>query len=157
MEFIIAFMWALASIIFFSSSFLSFTLNTESFDGKGKKTSIMFSVLDSQRSFIFWNFNRIYICTACTDASFSRITRQNFRQKPAPVASFPEVSALVSGPRKNTLINVFTGINVLAELMNSSRNRKLKNCISLMTPYQRNPNKLPHQRRQLPKWDKCGH
>ena len=141
-------MWTLASIIFFSSSFLSFTLNTESFDGKGKKTSIMFSVLDSQRSFIFWNFNRIYICTACTDANFSRIT---------PVASFPEVSALVSGPRKNTLINVFTGINVPAELMNSSRNRKLKNCISLMTPYQRNPNKLPHQRRQLPKWDKCSH
>ena len=150
-------MWALASIIFFSSSFLSFTLNTESFDGKGKKTSIMFSVLNSQRSFIFWNFNRIYICTACTDANFSHITRQNFRQKPAPVASFPEVSALVSGPRKNTLINVFTGINVLAELMNSSRNRKLKNCISLMTPYQRNPNKLPHQRRQLPKWGKCSH
>ena len=34
---------------------------------------------------------------------------------------------------------------------------KLKNCISLRTPYQRNPNKFPHQRRQLPKCGKCGH
>ena len=117
MDFIIVFMWALASLIFFSSSFLSFTLNTGSFDGYGKKHLLFFLCLVFNGVSSFWSFNRIYICTACTDANFSRMTRQNILRKATLIASFPEFSALVWGSRKrNTLINVFTDINFLAEL-----------------------------------------
>ena len=108
MDFMIVFMWAL---------YHTRQANTGSFDGYGKKHLIFFLCLVFNGVLFFWSFNRIYICTACTDTNFNSMTRQNILRKPTLIPSFPEFSALVWGPRKrNTLINVFTDINFLVEL-----------------------------------------